>query len=76
MNAPEENMKARQSLMKVIALVAPLALGALGGVGGGYLYHSVDDRLNTGNTPAAITEQLDQPPQRGADSGADTTLPQ
>lgn len=30
MNVPEENMKARQSL-KVIALVAPLVLGALGG---------------------------------------------
>lgn len=76
MNAPEEKMKARQSLMKVIALVAPLALGALGGVLGGYLYHSVNDQLNTGNTPAAVTDQPEQPPESGADSGTDTTLPQ
>jgi hypothetical protein len=75
MNAPEEKMKARQSLMKVIVLVAPLALGILGGMLGGYLYHSVNDRLNIGNTPT-VTDQPDQPPEHGADSGTDTTLPQ
>lgn len=73
MNTPEEKMKARQSL-KVIALAAPLALGILGGVLGGYLYHSVNDKLDTGNTPAAaVTDQHDQPgqpPERGAEAPA------